>query len=134
VWVSSRADALSTTRVDELLERYGTRADAFIALADDADEQPLATVPSYSREEIAHIVRTEQVVHLDDLLLRRTSIAFTGQASRAAIDELAEITAGVLGWDEATTRAEVGRMSDLLVERHGVDLGATTPTEADSVR
>ncbi|RUQ86785.1 glycerol-3-phosphate dehydrogenase/oxidase [Labedella gwakjiensis] len=134
VWVSSRADALSTERVDELLERYGTRADAFIALADEADEQPLETVPSYSREEIAHIVRTEQVVHLDDLLLRRTSIAFTGRASRAALHELAEITAGVLGWDETTTDAEVERMAALLVERHGVDLDASTRKETNGVR
>jgi glycerol-3-phosphate dehydrogenase len=134
VWVSARADALSAERVDELLERYGTRADAFIALADDADEHPLDSVPSYSREEIAHIARTEQVVHLEDLVLRRTSIAFTGRASRVALQELAEITAGALGWDEPTRDAEVERTAALLVERHGVDLDASLRTETNAAR
>jgi glycerol-3-phosphate dehydrogenase len=134
VWVSARADALSAERVDELLERYGTRADAFIALADDSDERRLDSVPSYSREEIAHIARTEQVVHLEDLVLRRTSIAFTGRASRAALQELAEITAGALGWDETTRDAEVERTAALLVERHGVDLDASLRTETNAAR
>lgn len=134
VWVSSRADVLSAERVDELLERYGTRADQFIALADDADEQPLVSVPSYSREEIAHIARTEQVVHLEDLVLRRTSIAFTGRASRAALVELADIISDELGWDEATRDAEVERTAALLVERHGVDLDAATRKETDEAR
>lgn len=134
VWVSSRADALSTERVDELLERYGTRADAVIALADETDEHPLETVPAYSREEIAHIVRTEQVVHLEDLVLRRTSIAFTGRASRAALVELAEVAAGALGWDETTRDAEVERTAALLVERHGVDLDASLRTETKASR
>jgi glycerol-3-phosphate dehydrogenase len=133
-WVSARADALSSERVEELLERYGTRADAFIALADQDDEHALESLPSYSREEIEQIARTEQVVHLEDLLLRRTSIAFTGRATRAALDELAEIAAGALGWDEATRDAEVERTAALLVERHGVRLDASPRKESNEVR
>ena len=40
-------------------------------------------------------------MHLDDVLLRRTSLAFTGAATPRRHREVAEAIARVLGWDAA---------------------------------
>ena len=61
----------------------------------DEDDAPLAELPTYSTAELRHIARTEDVVHLDDLLMRRTSLAFSGAASRPRRPKIAEAIAPV---------------------------------------
>ena len=58
-----------------------------------------AFLPDYSSGELRHLAATEDVVHLDDILLRRTSIAFIGAATAEALAEVADAIAPVLGWD-----------------------------------
>lgn len=109
-WIAGHADGLPAARVATLLDRYGTVADDVIAaIADDADDTELVHAPGYSTAELRLLATSEDVVHLDDLLLRRTSIAFVGGASEAAIAEIAAAVAPVLGWDAATTAAETER-------------------------
>ncbi|GAA1945692.1 glycerol-3-phosphate dehydrogenase/oxidase [Microbacterium deminutum] len=124
-WIDGHAAGLALDRVATLLDRYGTIAEEVIAaiVADDADA-PLATLPSYSTGELRHIARTEDVVHLDDLLMRRESLAFTGAATAAAAAEVAEAIAGTLGWDDARVAHEVKRG---LARVHAAD-----PTWADT--
>ncbi|MDQ1131350.1 glycerol-3-phosphate dehydrogenase/oxidase [Microbacterium sp. SORGH_AS_0888] len=106
-WVEDNGAGLPRPRVAQLLERYGTRASQVIAaITADADDAPLATAPAYSTAELRHLAHTERVVHLADVLLRRTDLAFTGGAVAAA-DEVATVIAPVLGWDEARREAEV---------------------------
>jgi glycerol-3-phosphate dehydrogenase len=93
-----------------LLDRYGTHAESLIrALADDPDDAPLSTLPDYSTAELAYLAGDEDVVHLDDLLLRRTSIAFTGAATEASVAEIADVVAETMGWDAAARSTEVAR-------------------------
>lgn len=117
--VRSTAEALKlpAQRVDELLKRYGTRADALMAGADD---EPLAALPSYSRAEIEWLVQNEHVVTLADLVLRRTAIAFTGELSLAALEEIAAIMAPALGWSAAETRHQVDALVDRLATYNGL--------------
>ena len=76
------ARACPLDRVATLLDRYGTvAADVIAAIADDPDDAPLKTLPAYSTAELRHLARTEDVVHLDDVLMRRTSLAFTGEVT-----------------------------------------------------
>ena len=63
-------------------------------------------------------------MHLVDVVLRRTSIAFTGTLTAQLLDELAEIVGAELGWEPERRRAEVEATRDLLAERHGVVLEA----------
>ncbi|WES66265.1 glycerol-3-phosphate dehydrogenase/oxidase [Microbacter sp. GSS18] len=109
-WIDAHAGVIGTERTALLLDRYGTYASAVIdaVVTDDADA-PLRTLPGYSTGELRHLARAEDVVHLDDILLRRTSIAFTGSASRACAHEIADAIAPVLGWDAAECEAEVVR-------------------------
>lgn len=106
-WIAGHADGLPAARVATLLDRYGTVATAVIAaIADDADDTELTQLAGYSTAELRHLAATEDVVHVADLLLRRTSIAFTGGASAAAVREIAEVVAPVLGWDADRVVAE----------------------------
>lgn len=126
-WIAGHADGLPAARVATLLDRYGTVATSVIAaIADDADDTELTHLAGYSTAELRHLAATEDVVHVADLLLRRTSIAFTGGASAAAVREIAEVVAPVLGWDAD----RVGAETQLGLERvHAADptwAGAST--------
>jgi glycerol-3-phosphate dehydrogenase len=92
---------LSPERVDALYERYGTRAEIAAMFITKQADQPLASLPDYSRREIAFLASNENVLHLDDLVLRRSMLAMLGRLTPPALDELAEVVAESLGWDAA---------------------------------
>ncbi|KKI16707.1 MULTISPECIES: glycerol-3-phosphate dehydrogenase/oxidase [unclassified Leucobacter] len=119
-WVAARADGHGRDRVEQLLDRYGTRADEVLAAAPE-HEPELTRIPGYTASELAHLAGTEQIVHLDDLLLRRTSIAFVGGVTAERIRAAAEAIAPTLGWDEARTAGEVARTVELLRTAHRID-------------
>jgi glycerol-3-phosphate dehydrogenase len=106
------ASALTAERVAALLGRFGTLAEEYALSLSGAAETPLETLPDYTREELAHIAATEDVVHLSDLVSRRSLIAILGGASRAALEEIAGAIAAPLGWDPARREAEVDRALD----------------------
>jgi glycerol-3-phosphate dehydrogenase len=74
------------------------------------------------------LIASEAVVHLDDLLLRRTPLALFGRISPQEFDELATLTAEVLGWNSLRLASEKERARRILSERHGVIL-APAPCE-----
>jgi len=53
------------------------------------------------------ILEDEQVVHLSDLVRRRSVITLLGQANETALAELAEIAGDVLGWDAGRRQQEI---------------------------
>lgn len=81
---------LARSRLGALLERYGTRCRE-VAAALAAGETMLRSAPGWSREELAHLARTEKVGTLDDLLRRRTSIALSGRAEPETRREVREL-------------------------------------------
>jgi glycerol-3-phosphate dehydrogenase len=139
-WLDEHAGALGRERMELLLERYGTLAvQVRDAICADADDRPLGTAPHYSTAEIRHLARTESVHHLDDILLRRTNLAFTGRATPACAEEVAVAVAAVLGWDDSRRAEEVGRALAAVraAEPRGSDTddaaaaGARVPDTAD---
>ena len=112
-------------RLEPLLDRYGTRAEAIAELM--SGDVPLKYLPQYSRREIEFLAAQEQVIHLDDLILRRTLMGILGQVNRPLLDELAGIAAPVLGWSPETTRNEVERAANILQARYGISLEAPIP-------
>jgi glycerol-3-phosphate dehydrogenase len=110
-------------RAGLLFARYGTRAAAVWEAVSDGDDAPLAD-GALSTGELAWMVEREFVTRLSDVVLRRTSIAFTGLRDATVLDEIAGALAPLLGWDEERRTAEVARTATLLAERHGVTLGA----------
>jgi glycerol-3-phosphate dehydrogenase len=105
----------------QLFARYGSRCREVSAYQGGNDE-PLEHYPLMTRREVAFLVEQEKVVHLDDLILRRSLMAYLGHLNRPLIDELAEILTEALGWDDLQKQAEVERTLDKLQDKHGVSL------------
>ena len=124
-WITAHAGFVGTARAAELFDRYGTRATEVIDAVDAAEDSALAYAPDFSRLEVEHIIATESVVHLADILLRRTSLAFTGDVSVELLEELAEIAAGVLDWTQERRDDEIRHATTLLADAHGVHLSHT---------
>ena len=122
-WIAENRGPLSADRTSQLLERYGTRAVEVIRSLTDG-EQLLSAVPGYSAEELRHLARNEQVVHLDDMLLRRTAIAFIGGMSTETLKQVASAIADPLGWDANRVDSEIARATQLLHDSHRVLLGS----------
>lgn len=124
-WVSKRSkqSGLTAERVEALLSRYGTTADQFVAhLPDAGNDAPLTHLPDFSAVEVAWLARSEMVVHLADLVMRRTTLAIEGRMTTAAIDELSVAAAQALGWDEVRRRDEVAALTAHLATYHRVRL------------
>lgn len=109
-------------RVRVLFERYGTRAEAAALSIARQPDQPLKSLPDFTRREVIFLCQQEQVVHLDDLLLRRTLLAMLGRLTRAAVEEMSDAAGESLGWDEGRKKAEAARALELLASRHEVRL------------
>ncbi|MAS37707.1 MAG: glycerol-3-phosphate dehydrogenase [Anaerolineaceae bacterium] len=126
-WLNRRhaQTGLPTDRLETLLQRYGARAEAVAAFLTAAPDEPLVEHPGYSRREIAFLVTHEQVHHLDDLVLRRTTLALQGELTAALLLELGQITAAALGWSDDQTQSDIERTSQILAKRHGVHLPHT---------
>jgi glycerol-3-phosphate dehydrogenase len=131
-WVAMHRDSLTADRVDTLLARYGTRAVGVIDAITEGPDMPLAADPSYSTAEIRYLVEREAVVHLRDIVLRRTNHAFTGDISMELLAELARSAAIVLGWSETRVAAEVRDAADELSREHGMRLSAGAGQAATS--
>ncbi len=89
----ARRGGISEARAEVLLQRYGTRAEIYVATLRGRGETMLSSAPDYAREEIRHIAATERVGGVDDILYRRTLLALTGcdrPAVRAEIAALLE--------------------------------------------
>ncbi len=123
-WLTSVAEktGLPVERVAALLERYGTRAADVAQFISMEPDRPLRALPEFSRREIQFLASQERVVHLDDLILRRTIVALLGQLSRGILEELAEVSGQALGWSQERTRQEIARTVELLAEVHGVNV------------
>ena len=122
-WIAEVADrsGAGPERVGQLLDRYGTTARA-IAMHEGSTHDALPDAPDVSRAEIDWIARNESVEHLEDILLRRTSLAVTGRLTPALCRQVCEIAAEALSWDYVRQNDELSRVADVLATRHGVDL------------
>ena len=105
----------------KLFARYGSRCREVSAFQ-GGDDAPLQHYSEMTRREVAFLAEKEKVIHLDDLILRRSLMAYLGHLNRPLIEELADILAEVFGWDEVQKQAEVERILEILQDRHGVNL------------
>jgi glycerol-3-phosphate dehydrogenase len=102
--------------VAHLLGRYGDKAREIVEICrnDAANAEPLTSAPSYLRAEIVHSVTHEGALHVDDILSRRTHIAFElTERGASAAQEVASIVAPLLGWDPDRCEQEVDWYSTL---------------------
>jgi glycerol-3-phosphate dehydrogenase len=101
---------LPAWRIRRLLGRYGSLIDEVLtpALDDPALRRPVPGADEYLAAEIRYAVTHEGALHLEDVLTRRTRISVeVADRGVGASDAVARLLAPHLGWDEATTEAEV---------------------------
>ncbi len=113
---------LSAERAAALFERYGTRVEQVADFIGRELDVPLKSLPSYSRREICFLAQYEKIIHLDDLLLRRSMLAMLGGLTLETVEEIADALGEPLKWEEEYKKAEVRRMFEILEDRHGVRL------------
>ncbi len=121
-----QASGLPMHRVRDLFQRYGTRAEAIASFMRDDLDTPLKTLPDYSRREIHFLAHSEHIVHLDDLLLRRSLIGWLGGVTEPLLAELADALAEALGWSMERRAQEIARTLEILAAQHGVIPAADT--------
>ncbi|HET7474552.1 MAG TPA: glycerol-3-phosphate dehydrogenase/oxidase [Dermatophilaceae bacterium] len=112
-------------RYRRLLDRFGSEAgDVLAAGADNpALLEPVPGADDYLMAELHRAVTHEGALHLDDLLTRRTRISIeTGHRGAGSAQAVAEVVAGVLGWDQPTISKEVDSyLSRVAAERASQD-------------
>ncbi|MDJ0351650.1 glycerol-3-phosphate dehydrogenase/oxidase [Pseudarthrobacter sp. PH31-O2] len=120
-WIKAHmTDNRDADRTAGLLTRYGTRAGEIISFLDAAPDPLLHSTRELSVRELEFMARNEQIGHLIDVLIRRTSLAFRGLVTGELLHEVASILAGPLGWDAATQAAEISHAQEVLKRFHGV--------------
>ncbi|MCJ0700345.1 glycerol-3-phosphate dehydrogenase/oxidase [Frigoribacterium faeni] len=123
-WIAAHADGLDRAQVDRLLTRYGTRASSVIDVLLDQPSEPLASHPELTRAEIAYFAQHEDAVHLADVVLRRTNLAFVGGVTIELLTEIADVLGEALGWDADRHEAEIADTLEVLRTSHGVEVGS----------
>jgi glycerol-3-phosphate dehydrogenase len=113
---------LPMARLEVLFERYGTRAVGFVDYFVRNGDKSLKHHWTFSRQEVELLVQQEKILHLEDLVLRRTSLAKLGELTTALLDELASILTIPLDWSERERKEELERTVSVLYDRHGVRL------------
>lgn len=120
-WVDVAGGKLTTYRliaeevVDRVVRFLGCRvlpcATAVVPLlAPDAAGYPSGILPPpVARDIVEELCRHQWAVHLDDVMIRRTSWLYAEDDPAAAARQVAGWMAEVFGWDEATQQAEVAR-------------------------
>lgn len=118
-WLSarSRETGATTARALELLERYGSKAE-LILRAEAGTPAFIDRHSRYSEEEIRWILANEQIVHLDDIVMRRTTLAVTGRLSHQTLEKIAELAAAALAWNPARQADECKRVASILTGKH----------------
>jgi glycerol-3-phosphate dehydrogenase len=122
-WIATHLAALAPERRQLVFARYGTRSAEFGARVASEGETPLAG-GVVSDRELCWLVEREHVVHLDDLVRRRTDLAFTGELDADRLKELAVGLASASGWSDARRDEELARCVAILASEHGVELSA----------
>ena len=113
---------VSRERLQTLFERYGSRAEMIATFMNGGTDFIFRWLPDYSLREIIFLAQHEKIVHLDDLLLRRSLLAMLGRVTGDMVEELAGALANALGWDEDRKTAEIVRTLLILADKHGVQL------------
>lgn len=106
-------------RVAQWAARYGGRVTALLDFISQTPDRPLRHHPGYTVNELRFLIVREQVARPEDLLVRRTAMAISGELTPALVAEVTEIMAQVLGLSDDWRRASLAAALAGLAARHG---------------
>jgi glycerol-3-phosphate dehydrogenase len=96
-----------------LIGRYGKHAKQLLDTATESERQKIATT-EFCLAECRWAARNESVVHLDDLLLRRTRLgSLLKNGAESLFPDLEKICAEELQWDAGRWQTELARYREL---------------------
>lgn len=122
-WIKAHvSETRDAARTEVLLTRYGTRAGDVIRYLDGGPDRMLSSTRELSVRELAYMAGHEQIGHLVDVLIRRTSLAFRGLVTGELLNEVCEVLAGPLGWDAEKRWAEIRHAREVLERFHRVQI------------
>lgn len=98
----------------ELLTRYGTSAEGIAKFIVDEHGKPLKSITNWNTAEVKYILQTEKPIHLDDIFIRRSTIAWLGNASEEVIEEFAELMADHMDWNREKKKEEILKVKKYL--------------------
>jgi len=116
----SQDSGLSLGRAETLLQRYGTKARLLKDYCNNTDT-PMQHHSHYSLGEIRFLICAERVEKLLDILLRRTSLAISGELNLRMIEEINQIMGDLKAWDQQQSDAELHSTLNYLETNHGLD-------------
>ena len=124
---------LTEATVTHLLNRYGSLISEILELIskDSSLSRPLSSDLPYLRAEIHYAVSNEGARSVEDVVARRTRMAFEAKENGSALlEEIAEIIAPLLDWSKKE-RAESVRQYQVILDRERAE--AARLLEQDSV-
>jgi glycerol-3-phosphate dehydrogenase len=124
--------SVSEESIEHLLNRYGSLLDEVLEPINSAPklgERLIENLP-YLKAEILYAVTHEGARSVDDVLSRRTRIAFeASDQGLSVLDEVTNLIAGPLGWNAEAKKASMKEYKDL-VERQNEFLVTTKKSKA----
>ena len=117
---------------ERLLRRYGATALALAQGLDARGRRPVAGLEDYLAGEMLWIASRERVTRLEDIVLRRTLMAFEGAINLPALQAITALVAPCLHWDQPECEAEIDHLVRLLSRRHHVTDLATGKNKGNS--
>lgn len=106
-------DAPSPSIAANLARNYGARAAQVLALG--AEDKALLSAVSQRLPDIAaqvaFAVRSEMAMTLDDVLFRRTGLGTLGPLEPSAVEGVASMMAGLLGWSEQEKQQQLASVA-----------------------
>lgn len=114
-----------------LLGRYGHSAPEMLKMADAQALQAVGGTPTLWAE-VAWAARAEQVVHLEDLLLRRTRLGLLlPEGGLREMESIRNVSQAALGWDDTQWQAEVAAYQALWLRSYSPPGAVQTQTATE---
>jgi glycerol-3-phosphate dehydrogenase len=122
-WTSFRAFSEQATNLTLAFLGLPRKGDTkSLSIGEGVNAAALKQTPKFTGDEIMAMAKREKIVHLDDLLLRRTLLAYLGQLDRPLVEQMSDWLGDALGWDVDRKKDEVTRAVEILADRHQVRL------------
>jgi glycerol-3-phosphate dehydrogenase len=111
----------SIERAEILFERYGMKADEILQMENYKKDTQLEEYPEFSQEEIQYLIEQEDIVHLDDLVFRRTLLGKLGLITESGLLELAQVAGEILNWGKKKKNTESKLLKTILMKKHHME-------------
>ena len=109
---------IAEEQLEILFSRYGTQAVEMLDKGKLQSNSYLQNYPNLGDYEIQYIVENEDVVHLDDFILRRSMLGKLGRVTSEGLVEICSVIAQTLGWDDVKKNKEINRVVEILKTEH----------------